>query len=584
MSPFENKSLADYSVAEASEIIQAWKKLSEMESIATQEAAYEEINPLLSAVMEDIHHPLAKFAAHWLGENLAAEGRYDEATEAQQFILDHYPEKELEGRAWPAIALHSMAEYALNAGNQQLAIERYRQLVLEYPEDPGRLDAVMRLGELQEYAGYHLEAIETYESLLPLEDARDRALVDLRLETLRTGAPWAEADLGSLVQAVREALESRDATALIARMTGGTFYLAPGCGCMAAEATTTVAEYLQADLPTTERLEIAAELEQHEGHRKAYLKTEGWNGTFFRGVQHLQFRYGPEGWVFGGMVGEFQPGSALHQTYLPAEFPPEEEEIGRSSHGLTASKLKIKAPWLAGKGFRAGGVGSSVWHLITIAIGIWPFRLIPLFFAKKFSNTPCGYGLLGFYYGGWGHRDREHFAVDFVRYKRGVPYLRDVAGSRVLAVAEGLVSWRVNKFPNGASSNNEANLVHVTHWDLKEGEGGSALAVALLAEIFGNKGAVQQIRKAVKFRSHYVHLEGGPTNPRRSQVKVGQYVPQGKVLGFMDDTGTSAFDHLHFAFYDLNTGRSVILDDLDGQVLGPHDDGKCITSTNKARP
>ncbi|MCD4653329.1 hypothetical protein K8T06_05285 [bacterium] len=574
------------------QIVRTWRELSEMQSLADMEESYDEINQILRAAMDNESHPLAKFAAHWLGENLASQGAYEEAVTIQQWVLDNYRDTYIGDRSWGSAALERMAEYAHDANDPDLAIERYQQLISEFLDDPERLSLLMRLGELQEYQGYREDAIQTFETALEISP-EDDSLIRLRLATLRSGAPWAHELLEDLVSELRDVIQGQDCNRLSQLMTKEVFYVAPGGGCMAGLDSQMIASFLGEDLAKSNQIEIDSEVQQHLNHRKAYLKTRGWNGRNFRGEQLMQLRKGPEGWVFGGIVGEIMPGEELHGLLFQVDPPEDAEsshsdpdtssETGTSSHALTAKRLKIKAPWEKNLNFRAGGVNGSAALLASTIFVPWPFNLIPKGIALAKSFSPCGYGLMGFYYGQWGHKGSEYFAVDFIRFKRGVPFHSNTKGCKVLAVAEGLVSRVTSKFPDGSSGNYDANLVYIKHWDLKEGEGTVVLLAALISELCGNKGAIQTARDMVRYKSTYLHMQGGSSNPKRPKVKLGQYVPQGKLLGYMDDTGISALDHLHFSFYDLNTGKSIMLDDLDGQTLLPHEDGKCLYSTNRLK-
>ena len=53
----------------------------------------------------------------------------------------------------------------------------------------------------------------------------------------------------------------------------------------------------------------------------------------------------------------------------------------------------------------------------------------------------------------------------------------------------------------------------------------------------------------------------------------------------MDDTGSSAFDHLHFSIHDdPSAAPACTPNPLDGQPLTNSDDGRCILSSNVPFP
>ena len=81
--------------------------------------------------------------------------------------------------------------------------------------------------------------------------------------------------------------------------------------------------------------------------------------------------------------------------------------------------------------------------------------------------------------------------------------------------------------------------------------------------------------------SRYLHMAG----PNLIPVSVGMFVRQGARLGPMDDTGSSAYDHLHFSIHDdAMGGASVRPNPMDGQPLTNTDDGRCILSSNVPFP
>lgn len=84
-----------------------------------------------------------------------------------------------------------------------------------------------------------------------------------------------------------------------------------------------------------------------------------------------------------------------------------------------------------------------------------------------------------------------------------------------------------------------------------------------------------------RFRSHYLHMEGAP---KKITVSQGMKVHTGTRLGYMDDTGNSVLDHLHFSIHDrelLFDGRpyaSVRPTPMSGVRLDDGDSGRCVCS------
>ena len=68
-------------------------------------------------------------------------------------------------------------------------------------------------------------------------------------------------------------------------------------------------------------------------------------------------------------------------------------------------------------------------------------------------------------------------------------------------------------------------------------------------------------------------------------VSTGMAAYVGRRLGYMDDTGTSVIDHLHFSIHDSSAGPgigpSVRPSPMDGYVLGDDNSGTCMRSTNR---
>jgi murein DD-endopeptidase MepM/ murein hydrolase activator NlpD len=90
----------------------------------------------------------------------------------------------------------------------------------------------------------------------------------------------------------------------------------------------------------------------------------------------------------------------------------------------------------------------------------------------------------------------------------------------------------------------------------------------------------------LKYQSWYLHLAG----PGQVLVSLGMIVQQGARLGPINDTGNSAFDHLHFSLHDRDITvngapyGSTRPTPMDGQNLGDGDGGVCLCSSNVPIP
>lgn len=167
-------------------------------------------------------------------------------------------------------------------------------------------------------------------------------------------------------------------------------------------------------------------------------------------------------------------------------------------------------------------------------------------------------GPRGFYYNiGPTHDEEDAFAIDFTRYRRFVPYDNESCGTPVLAVREGIVSrLRAGRSSGDSSMDNRVEIEHA------------------------DPGAPTDLQR---FTSKYLHLEG----PFRIPVSEGMPIRLGTHLGYMDDTGNSVLDHLHFSIHDRQLtfagapeGRSVRPSPMSGVTLGDSGSNTCVDSDN----
>ena len=160
--------------------------------------------------------------------------------------------------------------------------------------------------------------------------------------------------------------------------------------------------------------------------------------------------------------------------------------------------------------------------------------------------------------------EQDRFAVDFVRYQQFVPYHNIAGQTPALAAAAGMVSMSNYSVINGTNPDAD-NRVEIMH------------------HVFAPTGRGLSVLLSGRWKSKYLHLrEEAPT---QIPVSALMYVRQGARLGIMDDTGNSAFDHLHFSMHDATDGdRAAKATPLDGQRLDTDDDAKCLLSSNTPFP
>jgi hypothetical protein len=304
---------------------------------------------------------------------------------------------------------------------------------------------------------------------------------------------------------------------------------------------------------------------------KRYLETEGWEGSFLRNRVVLLLTHALEGWEWSGVaVTEFP-----EATWGEILGPPE-----RGSNQPLS--LTIKSPWPRGLTLRAGGIIPFTIQLVRCA-GAGPYPLPLLCIFRLAASSPCGLGPGGLYYGGvagfnFTHGGDDFFAIDFARYRFGVPLQNQTFGTQVLAVQMGMVSGVNAAIATGATSTDNRVLVkHLTEADF---------IMIVILEILS--GRPLRPFATPRFTSMYLHLDG----PFKIPVSPGMFVRQGANLGAMDDTGRSLHHHLHFSIHDravtgtqaegalTPAGRSVRPNPMDGQRLLDFDDGACVFSTN----
>lgn len=491
--------------------------------------------------------PTAPAYRLWIADNFAAEGRWEEAIRACDATVDaaHEAGDLVEGLDVAAAARHRLAECAAASGQVDFALASWRQITASEPASEASVEAGVAAGLLAETTGREEDAAEFYSLNAAPELAAGvsggqlarRAL--MRLEDAdRVVLP----SVGACHAQVNRALEDRDQRSLEELLSRSHFAVGFIGGHFRFE-----------DAAMRERLltELAAGPVAKGGSllgsgQKRYAFSDGWDGRLLRGTVGFVFTKGPRGWEWTGV----------------ALTEPTDEWMNRLSGGSDARNqplpFPLKAPWPAGLSFMAGGLADfAVKAAAVAAAGPLAGGLLALGFAR----SDCGFGPRGFYYNDVSdtHQDEDAFAIDFTRYRHGVPFDNESGGTAVLAPAAGVVVTARGSRPSGDP--NFSNTVELRHPDPVTGDDD-------------------------RYLSRYLHLAG----PSQLSVSDGMAVIVGQRLGTMNDTGNSVLDHLHFSIHDqtesvpgASRGASVRPTPMDGTALRDGDGGACVLSSNRER-
>ena len=558
-----------------------WRALSEAftaQRDGNSEAPVSAPEALLERYRDRPESPLAPFAQLWASDSALFLGEIDHAVSLLEPLTDRFAERGMAGASARMLAMAAAADARAGAGQFSEAASHYAELSAEFPDQCELGDTLLGEAQAADWAGQHDRALQVYRRLAatdlsemgttsegPAMVLRRRA--ELRVAALEQGTPWASQDLHHLAEQVVAALRARDAEGLAALSNPVNSALTAAAGCSWLAPTHELLAKVKGRVPTD--LSWDGVVHQKDDSLKAYAFLNGWVEGQPEYPVAIQFVREPEGWVFYGMM-------------IPDDLPDGETDtsgadIGRQQlifgddhrgRAISESKLNLKAPWARGRHFRAGGIlESAVAHL-------------GMPWVHFFSN--CGAGVVGFYYGqGSTHTGSDHYAIDFCRFS--LPWIHDGTPYPMLAIAEGVVAdMPVRGWRRGDPAGSNRVRIRMSPWDERT-TAARALVAALLTLFKGPKGAVE-LKRDLRFRAEYLHLDGPNTIP--ACVSVGQWVQQGKTIGLMDDTGNSVIPHLHLAIHDMHDGgQSVAIDPLDGQRLRPWlDEGRCCSSTNLRIP
>jgi murein DD-endopeptidase MepM/ murein hydrolase activator NlpD/tetratricopeptide (TPR) repeat protein len=497
---------------------------------------------LLAAADREPQAPTAPAFRLWMADNLAMDGNYSEAVKA----YDHCVLATQSARPITAGidliegALMHKAQATCLSGDSHGAISVYRDLINSRPINKiAPLDA----GMIAERLGDHTTAVEFYKSIASLESAKrtdDPAQLARRaMERLNAGDVNYSRSATALADQLTTALERRDTRTLRSLVSTTHFAIGPVGGHTGFESLELLDEFLKELLLGEVR--VKRQLLGTGGKR--YLPSTGWKGKWFQGDVSLIVTEAPGGWQWTG-IALFNGNKHWAERWKPA--------VIQTNDPLP---FELHAPWPKDQCFTAGGLWEHVAEAVTVAAA-WPFSAIVA--AGFAAASCCGWGPRGFYYNsGPTHSDEDAFAIDFTRYRRFVPYDNESGGTSVLAVREGIVSNVRAGYPSGNPTMD--NRVEVEHSD------------------------PDNPTDLTRFTSKYLHLEG----PFQIPIRLAMPIRLGTRLGFMDDTGNSVLDHLHFSIHDRQlthpdapAGRSVRPTPMSGVTLGDSDSNKCVESTN----
>lgn len=530
-----------------------WQSLSEQVVAWRGEPDSARANVTLeAAVTREPASPVAPAYRLWIADNLAHDGRLAEALTAYDQTVESAfaTHRTIADLDLIAGALYHKAQAAALLGDVSTAITAYTDLSRRTPSDA---DPLFQAGLLAEAAGQTDQAADFYQQIArespskrtddPAELAR-RAL--LRLDLPPTDfAPEAE----HIMSALDQALQRGDADQL-RRMVSATHFTIGTIGGHTIFETEDLLDELLRDLAAS-RVTVGRQL--LGSGAKRYLHTGGWQGRWFSGDVVLLITGAPGGWQWTGVAPTLPNELWLDRWHAPV------------AHSSNALPFELLAPWPAGQCFTAGGIEMYAVQqaeiIAVLAAGGWFGWIAAAALALQFSTIECGFGPRGFYYNtSPTHDEEDAFAIDFTRYRQYVPYYRQSGGTPVLAARAGVVVTADAGTPSGIPS--KSNTVEIEHPD------------------------PDNPTDTKRFTSRYLHLEG----PWTVKVSKGMAVPAGKLLGYMDDTGNSVLDHLHFSIHDrtipysgYRPGASVRPSPMSGVRLADRDSGACVCSTNVER-
>lgn len=555
------------------EQISRWRELSKATMLARVNANFIENNQELEKSAKNPDEgAFRQVYWYWGGCNLLAEGKTDEAISfftnslecgskhgsiCQEDIL------EIETR-------EVLAESYINSGKIKEGLGQYDELI-KLAKDKNRFiyqagSACERLGKEEEAINYFKKiADEAYNK--DINCYKQLAKRDLdRLDDSRCGYK-----LQFLTEELTNALLKCDKLKLQKLISKTHFSIGLGCHAHYANGLEII-DQLVIDL--RKRHIKIVDVEGDANYAK--LITSNWKGKWFRGKIDFKLERFGETWQWTSVSINGSPDSytkciepAVKETNQPLPF-------------------SLLAPWDRGSGtgskpFMAGGLGDLLESpIITESAGFFAFlrfipivgdivRTIDLFLAPirpierarqlAMATRPCGFGIRGFYYNAiTSHTGDDAFAIDFTDYDFFFPASNFWP---VLSAVRGMVIFARHTTANNANPSNTVEILTST-------------------------------RDGQQFASRYLHMAREVIPP----VSTGMFVQQGTLIGRIQNTGNSAFPHLHFSIHNqsrphssgttLNSGLvkgiSVRATPMDGFRLRDGDESTCVHSTNGGPP
>jgi len=534
------------SIKDESELTKNWMDLALRTQTARLSRKPLELNSALMAATErNSETPVAPAYLLWIADNQALAGNweaalatYDAALKSAESTVALTPNINF-GR----VAMEYRAEAFAANGDVAAAISTWRELWASGAGHRTDAEGMLLAGILAEENSRDDEAAECYAQIADTAISHQYSPTQLALRaSMRMDAPGHfEQSPAALRSALSDTLFDRDATALESMMSKTHFLVGVAGGHFRFEDETLrerfIAELIERDRKGTDVFLGTGD--------KRYMILNEWNGELLCGTAGLVFMRTPKGWECSGVLLS-EVCEELQERWKPKDI--------QTNQPLP---FTLRAPWPAGNSFMAGGLFDFGLRSAAVAAA-GPTGVIV---AHGFSLSDCGYGPRGFYYNDISdtHQDEHAFAIDFTRYRRGVPFDNESGGTAVLASAPGVVVTARGCRRSGHS--NASNTVEIDHADPVSGI-------------------------TDRFRSRYLHLAG----PNLLSVSVGMPVITGQRLGIMNDTGNSCLDHLHFSIHDQTVpsgnpqlGMSVRPTPMDGTTLGDSGSGKCVPSMNRER-
>jgi hypothetical protein len=521
-----------------------WRALSDEVVDSRKKKSYAGLSQkLLAESAQNREVPSSPAFVLWNADNLVNEGNFELAIREYDNCISKAQNVRpfIRGLDFISSSLTHKSELLNLTGAYKQSLNSYREL---YDYNRADKNAALRAGLIAEKIGDKDLALALYGCISSEEytvntgdpsQLAKRAVA--RLNEIDVTYFLTESDLASKLV---DALQSAEIKTLAKLISKTHFTIGPVGGHTSFEKLELLEDFFT-DLKTSP-VQISKKLLGSGG--KKYLPTSGWKGKRFVGEVALILNQAPSGWQWTGIA------LSVSNAFWKERWKP---SIHEKNDPLP---FELRAPWPRGQCFTAGGfeeyIFEQIWVLATLVQGPAAVLLA--------SENCCGWGPRGFYYNTANHSGQNAFGIDFTRYRRFVPYDNESGGTPVLSVYPGVVRKVQGMYRSGDPSSE--NFVFISHADPDNPTDTS------------------------RYTSTYYHLEG----PAKLMVSAGMSLRTGTRLGYMDDTGNSILDHLHFSIHDKNLiqpndqmdgiGKSVRPAPMSGVWLGDGASNTCVTSNN----